>query len=56
MRSPLAFACVFVVACSPPPVEPLQRLDVAVATQSRWRNTECDFWDNLAGVSIPAPP
>lgn len=37
-------------------VEPLQRVDVAVSTQSGWRNTECDFWDGVARVSIPAPP
>lgn len=36
-------------------VEPLQQLDVAAATRSGWRNAECDFWDGVAGVSIPAP-
>lgn len=36
-------------------VEPIQRLDVTVSTQSAWRNTECDFFDAFAGVSIPAP-
>ncbi len=36
-------------------VEPIQRLDATVSALSAWRNTECDFWDAIAGVSIPAP-
>jgi para-nitrobenzyl esterase len=37
-------------------VEPIQRLDSAVSTLNGWRNAECDFWDGLVGVNLPAPP
>ncbi len=35
--------------------EPLQRLDVSSSTLNGWRNTECDAWDGIAGINIPAP-
>lgn len=36
-------------------VEPMQRLDATVSTVTGWRNSECDFFDSLGGVSIPPP-
>ena len=36
--------------------EPYLRLDSAVTTGSGWRASECDFWDQLAGLVVPAPP
>ncbi len=36
--------------------EPIQHLGAAVTSSAGWRNTECDFWDGVAGVSIPPPP
>ncbi len=37
-------------------VEPTQQLDVSLSTLSGWRNDECDLWDALGGINIPAPP
>lgn len=36
--------------------EPVLRLDSVVGSEQGWRNTECDFWDRLSGVNVPAPP
>lgn len=36
--------------------ETLLRLDGTLSTGTGWRTTECDFWDSLSGISIPAPP
>ena len=36
--------------------ETLLELDAVTATHDGWRTSECDFWDQLGGVSIPAPP
>jgi para-nitrobenzyl esterase len=37
-------------------VEPTQQLDATLSTVSGWRNDECDLWDSLGGVDLPAPP
>lgn len=36
--------------------EPFLQLDATIATGTGWRNTECDFWDAVAGVMFPPPP
>ncbi|MFZ5443376.1 MAG: carboxylesterase/lipase family protein [Myxococcota bacterium] len=36
--------------------ETMLEFESTLATQSGWRTSECDFWDQLGGVSIPAPP
>jgi para-nitrobenzyl esterase len=36
--------------------EPLLRIDVPLSTVAGWRSAECDFWDQLGGISIPPPP
>lgn len=36
--------------------EPFLRVDAAVTTGSGWRTSECDFWDSIAGLVVPAPP
>ncbi len=36
--------------------EPLLVIDPVLSTAAGHRNTECDFWDSLGGVSIPPPP
>lgn len=36
--------------------EPYLRVDAAVTTGSGWRTSECDFWDSIAGLVVPAPP
>ncbi len=36
--------------------EPMQQLDAPLSMLSGWRNTECDYWDSLTGVSLGPPP
>jgi para-nitrobenzyl esterase len=37
-------------------MEPLLRIDGVLSTETGWRTAECDFWDQLGGVMVPAPP
>lgn len=36
--------------------EPVLRIDGTPSVISGWRTAECDFWDSVTGLSVPAPP